>query len=75
MSYNQYPNPGPTPQYAPQYAPDGPGYNNSGYPPPEKSPYEGDRFKPKKKINDPVFLVLFVLQVSRRFFAIWLHED
>jgi hypothetical protein len=28
-----------------------------------KSPYEGDRFKPKKKVNDPVFLIFFILQV------------
>ncbi|KAJ6625642.1 plasma-membrane choline transporter-domain-containing protein, partial [Mycena sp. CBHHK59/15] len=27
-----------------------------------KSPYDGDRFKPKKRINDPIVLVLFVLQ-------------
>ncbi|KAJ7901833.1 plasma-membrane choline transporter-domain-containing protein [Mycena olivaceomarginata] len=54
--------PGPTPQYAPQYAP------TQYAPPPEpfyndtKSPYENDRFKPKKRINDPIFLILFVLQ-------------
>lgn len=55
----EYPYPGPTPNY-------GGGY---GYAPPpptydQKSPYEGDRFKPKKKINDPIFLVLFILQLA-----------
>ncbi|PPQ98607.1 hypothetical protein CVT24_003940 [Panaeolus cyanescens] len=51
------PYPGPTPGYAQQY-----------YPPPQnsygdiKDPYEGERFKPKKRINDPIFLILFVLQ-------------
>ncbi|KAJ7680327.1 plasma-membrane choline transporter-domain-containing protein [Mycena polygramma] len=55
--------PGPTPQYAPQYAAQG------QYAPPSepfysdtKSPYENDRFKPKKRVNDPIVLVLFVLQ-------------
>ncbi|KAF8200821.1 plasma-membrane choline transporter-domain-containing protein [Pholiota molesta] len=28
-----------------------------------KNPYEGGRFKPKKTINDPIFLILFVLQL------------
>lgn len=62
------PYPGPTPEYAPPNS----GYNQQwqaeGPPPPqqygngyEKSPYEGGRFKPKKKINDPIFLILFVL--------------
>lgn len=31
-----------------------------------KNPYEGGRFKPKKTINDPIFLILFVLQVRSR---------
>ncbi|KAJ7262170.1 plasma-membrane choline transporter-domain-containing protein [Mycena haematopus] len=51
--------PGPTPQYAPpQYAPPPPEpfYNDT------KSPYENGRFKPKKRINDPIVLVIFVLQ-------------
>lgn len=30
----------------------------------QKSPYENDRFQPKKRINDPFFLVFFILQVS-----------
>jgi len=61
------PYPGPTPQYGQaQYPP-------QAYVPPTqqiygngdvKDPYEGDRFKPKKKINDPIFLILFILQVS-----------
>jgi hypothetical protein len=48
------PYPGPSPNYGqPQYA----SVNDS------KNPYEGDRFKPKKKLNDPIFLILFILQV------------
>jgi hypothetical protein len=49
------PYPGPTPNYGqPTYVP----------PPPQdsKESYQADRFKPKQKINDPIFLVLFVLQ-------------
>ncbi|KDR75905.1 hypothetical protein GALMADRAFT_248683 [Galerina marginata CBS 339.88] len=54
--------PGPTPAYGQ------PAYSN--YVPPEqpmygndvKNPYEGGRFKPKKTINDPIFLILFILQ-------------
>jgi len=49
------PSPGFTPAYGAPH--EGPSYYDS------KSPYEGDRFKPKKRINDPVFLILFVLQV------------
>ncbi|KAJ7783184.1 plasma-membrane choline transporter-domain-containing protein [Mycena metata] len=49
--------PGPTPEYAPQYAPPSePFFNDT------KSPYENDRFKPKKRINDPIVLILFILQ-------------
>lgn len=54
---------GGTPNYAPNYAYNGaqpqqqPVYNDS------KNPYEGDRFKPKSKVNDPIFLVFFILQV------------
>ncbi len=57
------PNPGYAPQYAPTYEqppPQGQVYGDS------KDPYEGDRFKPKKTINDPVFLTLFIIQVSER---------
>lgn len=51
------PYPGPTPQYQhnQQYAP-------QPFESDLKNPYEGDRFKPKKKINDPFFLVLFIAQ-------------
>ena len=57
--------PGPTPNYGgPSY-----GYGGGG-PPPEqayvsdsKSPYDGGRFAPKKRVNDWVFLVLFIAQV------------
>ncbi|KAG6832025.1 hypothetical protein H0H87_003005 [Tephrocybe sp. NHM501043] len=56
----QQPYPGPTPNYGGYggYAPEQPA-------PPaddQKSPYEGDRFKPKRTINDPFFLAFFVLQ-------------
>ncbi|KAF9049737.1 plasma-membrane choline transporter-domain-containing protein [Panaeolus papilionaceus] len=51
------PYPGPTPGYAQQYYP--PQQANYGD---VKDPYEGERFKPKKRINDPIFLILFVLQ-------------
>ncbi len=56
-------NPGPS---APSpYAPSGQ-YGEYGQGPPaiEKNPYEGQRLKPKRRINDPIFLVLFIAQVS-----------
>ncbi|KAF7315742.1 PPM-type phosphatase domain-containing protein [Mycena indigotica] len=47
---------GPTQQYAEQYAPPSqPFFNNDS-----KGEYE--RFKPKKRIQDPIFLILFILQ-------------
>ena len=55
----QQPYPGPTPNYGEPYQADAPNYGNGDV----KNPYEGDRFKPKKTINDPIFLVLFVAQV------------
>ncbi|KAI0341911.1 DUF580-domain-containing protein [Trametopsis cervina] len=67
--YTPLPEPGPQPMYAPTYAP--PNYPPNNYPAPggpppsdyptEKSPFEGGRFAPKKRINDPIFLVLFLL--------------
>ncbi|KAL0955969.1 hypothetical protein HGRIS_002152 [Hohenbuehelia grisea] len=54
------PSPGYTPQYNTTYAPpppQQPAYNDA------KSPYDGDRFKPKKRINDPIFLIFFILQL------------
>ena len=67
------PAPGPAPYYAENpYAPpqseqyayggQGPSYGGD-----TKSPYEGERFKPKKRINDPIFLILFIAQVSLLF--------
>jgi hypothetical protein len=52
--------PGPTQPYAPSY-----NYNNSISRPQGdlKDPYAGDRFKPKKKVNDPILLVFFILQL------------
>ncbi|KAJ4483429.1 plasma-membrane choline transporter-domain-containing protein [Lentinula aciculospora] len=58
-SQNAAPYPGPTPNYVdPSY--NQPQANNGGgeY----KQSYEGERFKPKKQINDPFFLIFFVLQ-------------
>ena len=73
------PAPGPAPVYAPSYGQ--PAYGQGeygqggyaqgyaqgagGYGGDQKSPYEGERFKPKKRINDPIFLILFIAQVSR----------
>ncbi|KNZ80543.1 Protein PNS1 [Termitomyces sp. J132] len=56
------PYPGPTPNYGSYggYIPEQPA------PPPaydQKSPYEGERFKPNRTINDPLFLIFFVLQL------------
>jgi len=60
------PYPGPNPNYgqpAPYYnPPEQPILYNGD----SKDPYEGGRFKPKKTINDPVFLILFILQVKLR---------
>lgn len=49
----------------PYAAPSGPPPRNS-YGPDKGAmdPYEGDRFKPKKRVNDPFVLLLFVAQVS-----------
>lgn len=65
------PAPGLAPLYAENpYAPpqpgqyaygQGPSYGG-GYNGDTKSPYEGERFKPKKRINDPIFLILFIAQ-------------
>ncbi|KAI0332325.1 DUF580-domain-containing protein [Cubamyces sp. BRFM 1775] len=60
------PEPGPAPVYAPTtYAPPPPQppYGGGGYGGDTKSPYEGERFKPKKRINDPIFLILFIAQL------------
>lgn len=55
-------NPGPSEPYAPsgqygQYE-QGPPAGN------EKNPYEGERMRPKRRIKDPIFLILFIAQVS-----------
>ncbi|KAK7472552.1 pH nine-sensitive protein 1 [Stygiomarasmius scandens] len=50
------PYPGPTPAYGQPYQPP------TEYSADVKDPYQGDRFKPKKRINDPIFLALFILQ-------------
>ncbi|CCM05448.1 uncharacterized protein FIBRA_07667 [Fibroporia radiculosa] len=58
--------PGPTPNYAEPYAPSGAPPDTdfgNGFSDP-KSPYEGDRFKPRKRINDPFFLIVFMLQLA-----------
>jgi hypothetical protein len=67
----QQPYPGPTPSY---------GGNLYAIPPPQqpaydyKSPYENDRFKPRTTVNDPIFLILFVLQVSCEFSLLFLNS-
>jgi hypothetical protein len=58
----------PNPGYSAPYAPSGPppqAYNNSGYGGGggEKDPYANGRFKPEKRVNDVVVLVLFVGQL------------
>jgi len=55
------PFPGPTQPYAPSYI-----HNITGETRSEgdtKDPYAGDRFKPKKTVNDPIFLIFFILQL------------
>ena len=59
-----------TPGASQPYAPGGPvppppeaGGYGYGYNGDVKNPYEGERFKPKKRIRDPVFLILFIAQV------------
>lgn len=66
MAYQGAPFPGPTPNYAPQNAFDKPPSDPpvQPYSSDVKDPYTEGRFKPKKKINDPIFLVLFVATVS-----------
>ncbi|ESK97172.1 integral to plasma membrane protein [Moniliophthora roreri MCA 2997] len=61
-NYQNAPYPGPTPAYGQSYAPP-PAQNYGGYSGGDvKDPYANDRFKPKKSVNDPIFLVLFILQ-------------
>lgn len=62
-AYNPTYNPGGSQPYAQQYAPPAGYPPNNGYGGDHKDPYDGGRFKPKKKINDPIFLVLFIAQV------------
>lgn len=62
QGYKSFAPPGPSPGYSQPYA-------QPINPPPQfnedtKSPYEGGRFQPKKRVNDPIFLVLFILQVG-----------
>ncbi|KAL0581874.1 pH nine-sensitive protein 1, partial [Marasmius crinis-equi] len=56
------PYPGPTPAYGHSYAPPPENNYGGGYGGDVKDPYANDRFKPKSRINDPIFLVLFILQ-------------
>ncbi|TFK75449.1 DUF580-domain-containing protein [Pluteus cervinus] len=55
-SYSQPPYPGPTPNYYP------PGPHQQQLYTDVKSPYQDELYKPQKKINDPILLVLFILQ-------------
>jgi hypothetical protein len=60
MSAKAPPYPGPTPNYGgDQYIPP-----TEHLVPDTKSPYDYGRFRPKKTINDPIFLIFFILQVS-----------
>ena len=52
------PYPGPTPAYGQPVYQQIPAYGDV------KDPFANDRFKPKKKLNDPIFLILFILQVG-----------
>ncbi|EMD37617.1 hypothetical protein CERSUDRAFT_114269 [Gelatoporia subvermispora B] len=61
-SYQPVYGPGPTPNYAEQYAPPIQSEYRGGYAE-QKSPYENDRFRPKKRLNDPIFLILFIAQL------------
>jgi len=61
--------PGPTPNYANPYAstigpPQSTNYDNGNGYNDQKTPYEGDRFRPRRRINDPFFLIFFVLQLA-----------
>jgi len=60
----KFPSPGYTPNYYPPPGPPQPYQEQAGYNADQKSPYEGDRFKPKKRINDPIFLIFFLLQLA-----------
>lgn len=62
-AYGQQPayTPGVSQPYAQQYNP-GPNVEQ-GYGSAEKTPHAGGRFKPENRVRDPVFLVLFWLQV------------
>ncbi|EIN11911.1 DUF580-domain-containing protein [Punctularia strigosozonata HHB-11173 SS5] len=64
QGYQPMVHPGPESQpYAPQYAPpQGPpqGYG-AGWTADQKNPYENERFKPKKRVNDVFFLILYIL--------------
>lgn len=66
MSYQGSPYPGPTPNYTQGYPPVP--YNQNEpfvqpYSSDVKNPYDEGRFKPKKTINDPIPLTLFVAMV------------
>lgn len=66
-------NPGMSQPYAPSGPPapyGGEGGFGSGL---DKSPYDGDRFKLKKRFNDPIFLILFIAQVSGSYFILLMH--
>jgi hypothetical protein len=62
--YQTMPAGAPNPGYSQPYAPPPPPQQqyNMGYNP-EKDPYAGGRFKPKKKVNDVFFLLFFLAQV------------
>jgi len=59
--------PGPTPSYSQSYPPTHPFEQHApfvqSYENDTKIPYNDGRFQPKKRINDPIFLILFILTV------------
>lgn len=57
------PYPGPTPNYGQSYAQNQTQYEGGDSAEYKTDPYAGERFKPKKRVNDPIFLVLFILQL------------
>ncbi|CAL1707153.1 unnamed protein product [Somion occarium] len=69
-TYSPVYQPGPTPQYGqpgypfPPTSVPPPAEYGGGYGADHKSPFEGDRFKPKKRVNDIFFLIFFILQFA-----------
>ncbi|KAL4073935.1 plasma-membrane choline transporter-domain-containing protein [Scleroderma yunnanense] len=64
QGYHSLHPPGPSPGYSEPYAQSYPSpFPDQTFNGDTKSPYEGGRFQPRKRVNDPIFLVLFVVQL------------